>query len=418
MKKVYARTIALAACVLLSAVGCRGTGIESVTVPFTLDHNRMLVEAEIQRVDGSWRKALLWVDTGNPAFFVGGPLAADLGIESPGTEGGGPGSPEGGAFEAPAPAGVRIGGMAIDFTGVKAVVMTQPFWLFSATHNDANLPSTVLMKYHVVFDYPEKRLTIARPVGVEPRGTMAPADVHPETGIVQVDAVIGGDTLSLALDNGASYSFADAGPLERLFGRNPGMPRLTGTTGCANMWGWWPPKEETLPLFRLPEVALGSVSLTGVGIVGVTDVLPNGYTLGRIYSMKSARPVAGFLGTNAFIDFRVEIDYANGTVYFERGARPGDFDMDLVGLALRPLEDGRYEVLGVAVKDGKPLVEGVEPGDLLLRVGDLSVSGATMGTVVDALRGVPGEIRTLALEREGVRFTVDAKVERCLGMNR
>jgi C-terminal processing protease CtpA/Prc len=134
--------------------------------------------------------------------------------------------------------------------------------------------------------------------------------------------------------------------------------------------------------------------------------------------MKSARPVAGFLGPNAFIDFRVEIDYANEAVYFERGTPPGGFDMDLVGLALRPLEDGGYEVLGVAVKDGKPLVEGVEPGDLLFSVGDLSVNGATMGAVVDALRGVPGEIRTLALEREGVRFTIEAKVERCLGMNR
>lgn len=417
MKKGYACPIALAVCALLAMAGCRGTGIESVTVPFTLDHNRMLVEAEIQRDDGSWRKALLWVDTGNPTFFISGPLAADLGIESPGAEGGLPGSPEGGAFEVTAPAGVRIGGMAIDFAGVKSVVMTQPFWLFSATHNDANLPSTVLMKYHVVFDYPEKRLTIARPGAIEPRGTMAPADVHAETGIVQVDAVIDGDSLSLALDNGASYSFADAGPLERLFARHPGMPRLTGTTGCANMWGWWPPMEETLPLFRLPEVAIGPVSLTGVGIVGVTDVFQNGYSLGRIYSMKSARPVAGFLGPNSFIDFRVEIDYADGAVYFERGARPGGFDMDLVGLALRPLEDGRYEVLGVAVKDGKPLVEGVERGDLLLRVGDLSTDGATMGAVVDALRGVPGEIRTLVLEREGVRFTIEAKVERCLGMN-
>ena len=141
---------------------------------------------------------------------------------------------------------------------------------------------------------------------------MVRADVHPETGIVQVDAVIDGDSLSLALDNGASYSFADAGPLERLFARLPGMPRLTGTTGCANMWGWWPPMEETLPVFRLPEVGLGSATLTDVGIVGVTDVFPNGYTLGRIYSMKSARPVAGFLGPNAFIDFRVEIDYAGG----------------------------------------------------------------------------------------------------------
>jgi hypothetical protein len=38
-------------------------GSRSVTVPVVLDHNRMLVDAEIRRKDGSRRKALLWTDT-------------------------------------------------------------------------------------------------------------------------------------------------------------------------------------------------------------------------------------------------------------------------------------------------------------------------------------------------------------------
>ncbi len=122
----------------------------------------------------------------------------------------------------------------------------------------------------------------------------------------------------------------------------------------------------------------------------------------------------GFLGPNAFKAFRVEIDYAGGAVYFEKGADFDSHDMDLVGLTLRPERDGSYTVIGVAMKDGKPAVEGVEPGDKLLEVGDLKATGATMGTVVDAPRGAPGDIRTLVLERNGRQFRVVAKVERFL----
>jgi hypothetical protein len=37
-----------------------------------------------------------------------------------------------------------------------------------------------------------------------------------------------------------------------------------------------------------------------------------------------------------------------------------------------------------------------------------------MGTVVDALRGQPGDVRTLVVEREGKRRTIAARVERFL----
>lgn len=59
-----------------------------------------------------------------------------------------------------------------------------------------------------------------------------------------------------------------------------------------------------------------------------------------------------------------------------------------------------------------PTVDGVEPEDLLLRVGELEVHGSTMGQVVDALRGRPGDVRTLELERDGERLTVEATVTR------
>jgi hypothetical protein len=403
MKRQHHLPRALLAGVL--ALSCDKPPARSVTVPVTLDHNRMLVQAEMQRRDGSWRQAWLWVDTGNPHFFMSAPLARDLGMELPEAVGNVVVSP---------PTGIRIGGMVVDLSGITARVITEPAWLFRAAHNDANLPSTVLQRYQVVFDYPAATLTLAAPGTLPHRGERATAAIHPQTGVLQIDAVIDGDSLSLALDNGASYSFVSEPVLESISRRHPDRPRLVGTLGCANMWGWWPPGEEAAPVMRVPVIQWGPVCLTDVGLVGVRAVSANGPTLGPWYSEKTAHPVEGLLGPNAFKAYRVEIDYAGSAVYFEKGAGVAAPDLDLVGLTLRPEPDGVYRVIGVAQRDGRSAVPGVEPGDTLLRVGDLSASGATMGTVVDALRGAPGETRVLELERQGKRITVLARVERFL----
>jgi len=109
-----------------------------------------------------------------------------------------------------------------------------------------------------------------------------------------------------------------------------------------------------------------------------------------------------------------------GAVYFEKAAGPegaaalAAHDMDLVGLAVRPEPDRSYSVIAAATKDEKPSVAGVEPGDKLLEVDGLKATDATMGTVIDALRGAPGDTRSLLLERNGKRFEVVARVERFL----
>ncbi len=404
-KKPIFLSVIIIGCALLFFASLQEKRINSVTVPVILDHNRMLVEAEFQRKDGSWRKARLWVDTGNPSFYLSEKFARDLGIDF---------SADKVNPHVTPPTYVRIGGMPMNFKGVRTRVMLEPHWLFSTMHNDANLPSTVLKQYHVVFDYPKLQLTLAEPGILKPRGVRAPASVNTENGIVQIDAVIDGENLSFAMDNGAAYSFVSQEVLERISRRNPDLPRITGTVGCANMWGWWPPEEQTLPVMRLPEILWGPVSLSNIGIVGVSEVSPNGPSLGAWYSQKTARPVQGFLGPNAFKAFRVEIDYANNAVYFEKSADFDSHDMDIVGLTLRPEPDDTYSVIGIAKKNGKPVVDGVEPGDVLLQVENLKTTGATMGTVVDALRGRPGDIRVLVLERNGKQFRIEARVVRVL----
>lgn len=399
-------------CVFLLVISCRQTRIGSGTVPVSLDHNRMLVDTEIQRKDGSWRQARLWIDTGNPDFFISESLALDLGIDLSAAKEK-TGEVNVSSLEVPTPSGVRIGGMPLNFSGVKSKVMFGPRWLFNTMHNDANLPSTVLMQYQVIFDYPGLHLSLAEPGTLRPRGVQLPASVHFQTGIVQIDVVVASDTLSLALDNGASYSFVSEDVLARLYDQHPDWPRRTGAVGCANIWGWWP-DEGSWPVMRLPEIQCGAVHLADVGIVGLPNFFPNGIGLGEWYSQKTARAVDGFLGPNFLKAYRVELDYQNQAVYFDKGTEFNSYDMDLVGITLRPEVDGSYQVIGIASKDGKEAVEGVEPGDILLKIDNLAVTGATMGTVVDALRGKPGDIRILLVERKNQQFRIEAKVERFL----
>jgi hypothetical protein len=393
---------------LWQAVSCQPKDVKSTTVPIILDHNRMLVDAQIQRKDGTWRTARLWIDTGNPDFFICDSLARDLGIDLTEVEKR-PEAEKTNPLIVPAPTGVKIGDMLINFQDVTTKVMFRPSWMFTTMHCDANLPSSVLKRYHIIFDYPKLELTVAEPGSIQPRGQKAPAVVFEKNGIVQIDGTIGGEKLSFALDNGSSYSFMSDSLLELLSQKNPDWPRSIGAVGCANIWGWWP-NEEIWPVMRLPQMEWGGIKFDNIGIVGLPNFYSKGRDVGTWYSQKTARPVNGFLGPNVFKNYRVEIDFKNSAVYFEKSSKPVEPDLDLVGLTIRQENDQSYIVVGVAQKDGKPSVEGVEQGDKLVQIGNLKATGATMGSVVDALRGKPGDVRVLILEREGKQFTVEATV--------
>jgi hypothetical protein len=78
-----------------------------------------------------------------------------------------------------------------------------------------------------------------------------------------------------------------------------------------------------------------------------------------------------------------------------------------------PILEGEQPVcrrLEVATKRGRPTVEGVEPGDTLLRSDGFAISHATMGRIVDALHGEPGETRVLVLQRGSEVHTARATV--------
>lgn len=411
MKNIFRSLLIIIVFTAFTCISCSQTQNEPVTVPFTLDHNRMLIDGEIQNPDGRWSPVKIWVDTGNPDFFLSEAVAEKIGIDVSQKIKSEDGRIQ--PLEVDPPEGFRIGRMSIDFTGVHSQVMFQPAWLFSTMHNDVNLPSTVLQKYQVVFDYINNTMTLSRPGSIEHSGTAVPAYVNKETGIIQINASIDKDTLSFAIDNGASYSFASGELITGLSQRNPGWKRMNGAVGCANIWGWWP-QESEWPVLRIPEIISGGVEFDNVGIAGLPDFFPEKRGIDDWYSLKTVRPVAGFLGPNAFKNFRMEIDYKNGKVYFKKREKPQYNDMDIVGITLRPVTGGRYQIIGTVRRDGKSVIEGIVPGDMLIQIDDFKTEGQTMGKVFDALRGKPGDKHLLTIQRDNEQMKIEATVENFL----
>jgi C-terminal processing protease CtpA/Prc len=156
-------------------------------------------------------------------------------------------------------------------------------------------------------------------------------------------------------------------------------------------------------------VQYGPLFLTSVPFVAFPK------TFMDFFAKRAGIPTAGLLGSNALLNYRVGLDYAHATVYFDIGRTFNFPEFDVVGLVLRPEEDGRYTILGVPDFEGKPAVEGVQAGDQLVAVNDIPVQGSTMGQVWSMLGGTPVQEKKLTVERGGKTFVVAAKVEHFLG---
>ncbi len=371
---------------------------DSATVPVTLDHNRVIVEISLGRPDGSLRRAAAWVDTGNQFLIVGELLAGELGIDRSGLEEGSSGHSVESASPAPA---VQIGDLVLDMEGIGVRVRSGD-QVMPGIPAEVCLPAAALRRLHVVFDYPARRMTVALPGVLTARGEPVACRVNPETGLFLVEAVIEGEAVQLGIDTGSAGTWVSTALTSNWLERHPQRPRAVGAVGSANFFGF--PFETDGVLTLLPEIEIGGQQIRDVAVLGLDQGLFDWY------SQKSAAPVAGFIGANVLSRCRLEIDFANRMTYWEVGPAPADRDLDIVGLTLRPEADGNFVVAGVTARDGAAVVDGVEVGDGLIRVDQLDTAGATMGAVVAALRGAPGEERTLLVERDGVRFSVEARV--------
>lgn len=375
------------------------TELTSATVPFDLDHNRMTIEVEFPHPAGGVRKARAWVDTGGTDLLVSESLARDLGIEVPTFKA----VDQSAASPSPAPV-MRVGGVELDTRGMTVAVRAGRVAL-PGIQAECTIAPRCLRRLHVVFDYPARRLTLARPGALKPSGTPLPCRVNPETGLFMIETVVDGQRLALGVDNGSAGTWVSDTLTAAWLVRHADWPYATGAAGSTNFFGF--PFETRGTLIRLPAITAGAAAaVPDVAVLG----LPQG--LFDWYSRKSAGTVVGFLGANFIARFRLEVDFPGQMTWWRPGPAPVKRDLDIVGLTIRPESDGSFTVAGVVFRNGRPMVDGVQPNDTLLRVDGLDVTHVPMGTVIDALRGTPGTTRTLLLVRAGQRITVQATVVR------
>ena len=122
----------------------------------------------------------------------------------------------------------------------------------------------------------------------------------------------------------------------------------------------------------------------------------------------AGEPVIGWLGTNVLGDFKLTIDYAAGLSFWER-QRPADpHDLDGIGLTLARQNSG-YKVAAVVTSAGRPLVEGVSPGDRLLRIDGQPLDGLPPDAVLSLLAGHAGVKRRLDVDHEGTLISVETE---------
>jgi hypothetical protein len=377
--------------------------LNSVTVPAVIDHNRVVINAEVVLSDGSTQRVRAWVDNGNPDLYLSRRLATLLGLAV---------SCNAQECSSPPPREITVGGMRIPLAAAKeAKIPLKPVSaaavLAAGMNVDITLPSSILRHYDVLVDFPSHKFSIGAPGTIQFRGPSGKVHIDAENGLIQIPSQIENKKYNLALDLGSCISFLSDELFDRLATAHPDWPHMTGAVGSANMWGL--DEEPKWRVMRLDRAQYGPLFLANVPVVEFPKDRMD------YFQKRAGMPTAGLIGGNALVNYRVGIDYAHATVYFEFGRMFNFPDFDVIGVILRPEDDGRFTILGVADLDVKPSVPGdVQAGDHLFAVDGIAVAGSTMGQVWAMLGGLPGQERRLTMERAGKQFMVVANVQHFL----
>ncbi|MGA3350369.1 MAG: hypothetical protein ABSC33_15190 [Candidatus Sulfotelmatobacter sp.] len=375
-----------------------------VTVPITLDHNRVIIDVYLPLPDGSTKRVRGWVDTGDPDLHVSQRIAKLMGLTV---------SCDGQACAAQTPREFTIGGMKIPLAAVKeAKVPLKPenanSVMVAGTSAEIKIPSTVLCNYDVLINFPDREFSIGLPGTLNFKGVKSKMIVNTSTGFIQVPSRIENKSYNLGLDVGSPISFLSTELFNKLAAAHAAWPHMTGAVGPANV-GEAGDDEQNWKLMRVERVQYGPLYLTDVAVAE----LPKSYS--DFFEKDAGASVAGLLGSSALMNYRVGLDYTHSMAYFDIGSTFKFPDFDVVGLVLRPEDDTRFTIVGVADIDGKPSVPEVQAGDHLAAVDDIPVPDSTLGEVWSMLEGSPGQERKLVIERAGKQFTVLAKVQHFLG---
>ena len=365
----------------------------AVTVPMRLELDRPYIDVTLTGPGGRTVRAHAWVDTGGGAILLSAGLARRLGLKPTGK----PMHEEGHALapvDAPA---LRIGNMPLALVKPRAVVVADQPRGLDRTDAEMALPGSMLRHYVVTFDYPAQTFSVARPDEAHPAGRPVKSFIG-SAGMPVVWLDVAGQSQGFLLDTGGQVCMVSRLRLDDWIKKAPAWKHVTGAYGPANMLF---AGDSGALMLRIGELRWGPFALRDAAAVS----RPAG-TYEQWMSGMLERPVIGSVGGNVLRDFRVAIDYPAGKVYLLRqpsSSRPALPPM--VGITLVAAPRGGYAVAGTAAG-----VQGIRPGDRLLRIDGHGVDGVPYDRVLAWLGGNPGQARMLGLSRAGQPLTVKADV--------
>lgn len=372
----------------------------SGTVPIDLRDNRVFVELTCIRPDGSLRRARFQVDSGGGAVILSESLSHDLALKNIGSPSKGD---EDETLQRVTSPEIRISGLPLDLSGVSTFVTVGSKSEFSpGSGAEGFLPARVLRKYEVVFDYPALQFTIAQPGTLKPRGVPVSSPIAAKSGFPRIELTVEGQEYGFLLDTGAAYTMVSQTLMDKWHAADPDWPHCIGAVGAANMLGG--ASDAKAEMLRLPEMQWGTFDVPRVGVVS----RPSG-TFEKWMSSMMTAPIVGSIAGNLLRAFRIEIDYPHGVTYLERHADASQEALNVVGVVIGARPDRSYTIGGVARCAGKSVVDGVQPGDKLIRINDWTVKGS-LADVLDELHGKPGEVKNLLIERDRKQVTIKTTV--------
>lgn len=285
---------------------------------------------------------------------------------------------------------VEVGGYRLDTDGIAAVGFddVRPLGL-AAAGADLALPASVLRRHQLVLDLPAGELVVADPGSLERRGVAVAASLA-DVPVLSVE--VDGRPLDLVLDVALPVSLAVDRVMRAWQERHPAWPASAAGIGPGNVIGI--PAEARIPMVRVPEIRMAGFVVPQVAFAWRGD----GDLAGA----------DGAIGRNVLGIFRVDLDWASGSVRLEQTREFLDADADMVGLVLAQGESGWF-VAATAIG-----LEGVSAGDELVAIEGEPTDELTLPDVLDRLRGEPGGLKQLVVRRGDALVEVDAPVARVL----
>src|SRR5262249_53240884 len=172
--------------------------------------------------------------------------------------------------------------------------------------------------------------------------------INPRTGLVTVDAMVGGRAYPVVIDAGSGYSWMRGDVVAQWLTSHPEWRRAEGAVGQSNANMVDYAFEKAGVVARLPEMSLGPVAILGSFLDGVVgDLFWDNWQKG------ASGPVVGWLGGNVLKNFKLTVDYPGRMTYWRQQATPDAHDLDQVGLTLVRRQD-RYFIGGVVPRAQPP----------------------------------------------------------------